>query len=814
MVLSLICLIGLLMAILLLLIVLAALAAGLWWRFLRQPLPRVRGTLRLRGLQAPVEVIRDRWGIPHITAQNEHDLFFAQGYVHAQDRLWQMEQNRRVLHGTLAEAVGEIALPADRFSRAIGFRRAAEAELAALPAEATALLQAYADGVNAFIEGHRNALPLEFTLLRLQPAPWTVLDTVGWGKVMAWGLSCNWESELLRGDLARTLAPERAAALEVGYNPACPTVVKATADDGKDDVATRLLAAYREARPFLAPGAGDVGSNNWVVAPARSSTGRPILCNDPHLSPGIPSIWYENHLQCPTIHVIGVSFPGVPGVVIGHNERIAWGVTNAFPDVQDFFVERFDPENPLRYEFQGQWEEAQVVREEIRVKGRAAPEVLEVRITRHGPVVSDVLTSPPRDRGESPSGAGEAGMDLALRWTAHDPGDIVVGMTMMNRANNWAEFQEALRHWPVPSQNFVYADVDGHIGYIMPGQIPIRAQGDGLLPVPGWDGAHEWTGTIPFEELPRLFDPAEGLIVTANNRVVGPAYPHFISAEWSVGYRARRIEEALRDKDRISPADCQALHMDFTCLPANDLLPFLADLAPTDPLEQQALAALRAWDRRATPDSVGASIYEALVIHLLRQAFAPVLGEHLDHFLGIARMPLFPISSFGGRAWETLIAALRGETSIVTPDLPAAFSAAVAALRATLGPDMAAWQWGRLHRVHFKHAMGDVPVIGRLLSRGPYPVGGDGETPHQANFAMRWPIGPVTVTVSYRQVIDVGAWENSQSVNTTGQCGVWGSPHYADQIPLWREGRYHPMLWRREDIQREATGVLTLEPAA
>jgi len=787
--------------VLLLICLVALFVVGLWWRFLRRPLPRISGTLRVEGLQASVEVIRDRWGIPHITAQNEHDLFMAQGYVHAQDRLWQMEQNRRVMHGRLAEAVGEIALPADRFSRAIGFRRAAEAEVATLLDEVVAPLQAYADGVNAFIADHRGALPLEFALLRLQPEPWTVLDTVGWGKVMAWSLSCNWESELLRWDLARKLEPDQATALEVGYNPANPTVVKDTEGDGKDDVATQLLSAYQEARLFLAPGAGDVGSNNWTLAPAKSSTGRPILCNDPHLAPGMPSIWYENHLQCPTLHATGVSFAGVPGVIIGHNDRIAWGVTNAFPDVQDFYVERFDPQNPNRCEFQGQWEEAQVVREEIRVKGRDEPEVLEVRVTRHGPVVSDVL-------------APEAGVPLALRWTAHDPGDLVMGVLAVDRAGDWAEFQEALRHWPAPSQNFVYADVEGHIGFIMPGQIPIRARGDGLLPVPGWDGDHEWTGFIPFEELPRLHDPADGLIVTANNRVVGPDYPHFISAEWSAGYRARRIEEALRGQDHISPADCQALHMDFTCLPADDLLPFLADLSPTDPTGQRALEVLREWDRQATPDSVGASVYEALVIHLLRQTFAPALGvgEHLDHFLGIARMPLFPIASFGGRAWETLMAALRGETDVVTPDLPGAFAAAVAALRDSLGPNMDAWQWGQLHQVSFDHAMKDVPVIGRLLSRGPYPVGGDGQTLHQANFAVRWPVGPVTVSVSYRQVIDVGAWENSVSVNTTGQCGILGSRHYADQIPLWREGRYHPMLWRREDIEREAEGVLILEP--
>jgi penicillin amidase len=330
--------------------------------------------------------------------------------------------------------------------------------------------------------------------------------------------------------------------------------------------------------------------------------------------------------------------------------------------------------------------------------------------------------------------------------------------------------------------------------------------------VPGWDGEHEWTGYIPFGELPRVYDPAEGFIVTANNRVVGPDYPHFISAEWSAGYRARRIEEVLRGLDRVSLDDCRALQMDFTCLPADDLLPFLADLSPTDPLEQQALDALQAWDRRATADSVGASVYEALVIHLLRQTFAPLLGEHVDHFLGIARMPLFPIGSFGGRAWETLVAALRGDTDVVTPDVPRAFSATVVALRKTLGPDVGTWQWGKLHQVHFKHAMGDVPVVGRLLSRGPYPVGGDGQTSPQAGFSVQWPVGPVTVCVSYRQVIDVGAWENCVSVNTTGQCGVPGNPHYADQIPLWREGRYHPMLWRREDIECEAEGTLIMEP--
>jgi len=788
------------------------LRVGLTW-LSRRRLPQIDGTLRLPGLQAPVEIIRDRWGIPHIYAEHAEDLFFAQGFVHAQDRLWQMELNRRIGCGRLSEIFGDLALDTDRFIRTVGFRRVAEAEVKLLDEDARRIMEAYAAGVNAYLETGA-PLPLEFTLLRLKPEPWTVADTLVWGKVMAFNLSVNWETEILRARLIDRLGAEKAAELEPYYPKDNPTVIPSEVDYSR--LATDVLEYYQQAAGWLGTSGAGVGSNNWVVDGSKTTTGKPLLANDPHLALQIPSIWYENHLVGAGYEVTGVSFPGVPGVIIGHNAHIAWGVTNGFPDVQDLYIERLHPDNPHRYEFKGEWHDAEVVREEIRVKGREDPVIEEVVITRHGPIITNVLPEELR-RDNAP---------LALRWTALEPGTLLYSVLRLQKASNWEEFTAALRHWDVPAQNFVYADVEGNIGYYLPGRIPVRARGIGLVPVPGWTGEYEWTGYIPFEELPHAFNPAEHYIATANNRVVGDDYPYFVSADWMNGYRARRIVDLLTAKEKLSADDYAAMHLDFYSLPGRAMARYIGALEPEDERCRQAVEAVRSWDHYLTPDSVGGTIFEAFQLQLLRLTFADKLGRELaEAYIGTGFHPtLAPTNAFMGRTSTVLLRLLENETSPWYTDaatgrertreeiLLLALERAVEELSEALGDDVGQWQWGRLHQATLAHPMGQVKPLDLVFNRGPFPIGGDTDTVCQAAFVPGQPYAPTSWVASYRQIVDLSDWERSQAIHTNGQSGRPGSPHYDDMIALWLKGKYHPMLWTRASIEREAEGKLRLEP--
>src|SRR5579883_2219627 len=531
----------------------AGLVGGAYYLFMHRPLPKTRGKLHLAELHEPVEIVTDRYGVPHIYANNEDDLYLAQGYVHAQHRLWQMELNRRIGSGRLAELFGEIALEPDRFARRLGLHRAAAAAVRTLPPHSARILDAYARGVNAFISSHRTNLPLEFTLLRLTPAPWQPADTMQWSKMMGWNLGGNWETELIRARLVARLGPERAAKLETGYDPSHPLIIPPGVSYKGTNLG--LLEQYATLRQLS--GFGLLGaSNNWVVDGSMTITGKPILCNDPHLGQTAPSIWFECHLVAGEIDVVGATFPGAPGVIIGHNRHVAWGVTNAISDVEDLYIEKFNPQNPIQYEYKGQWEEAEVIREEIRVKGRAEPLIEEVRITRHGPILTSMPNPQSAETAEAAGSNGHnpvpAELPLALRWTGLQQCHILSSIPKLNRATNWEEFREAMRDWDVPPQNVIYADKEGNIGYIMAGAIPIRAQGQGLLPSPGRTGEYAWVGYIPFDELPQTYNPEQHFIVTANNRVVDDNYPYYITNEWLNGYRAQRIRDLLTSKGKLA----------------------------------------------------------------------------------------------------------------------------------------------------------------------------------------------------------------------------------------------------------------------
>jgi len=779
---------------------------------IRRNFPAINGTIQVAGLQAPVEIYRDSWGIPHIYASNSHDLFFAQGYVHAQDRFWQMEFWRRIGSGRLSEILGKSALEQDRFIRTVGWHRTAAQELKQLDDEVRAVLEAYAEGVNAYISTRRGRLGLEFTILgltgvRFEPEPWTPLNTITWAKVMAWDLSGNMDDELLRAHIAARLGTPAISALVPPYPDDYPVIVPHPL------AGATLQAVPNAALEIHVLGAGEgLGSNNWVIAGSRTETGMPLLANDPHLGIQMPSIWYEIGLHCEPIgpncpyNVVGVSFASSPGVIIGHNDHIAWGVTNLGPDVQDLFIERINPQNPNQYEYQGEWLDMEIVREEIRVAGEEEPVMVNVRLTRHGPIINDVVGGTEEDWafGWQP---------LALSWTALQPGTLMKSVLLLDRASNWDEFREALRYWDVPSQNFVYADVEGNIGYQAPGRIPIRAKGNGSMPVPGWTGEYEWVGYIPFDELPRAFNPPEGYIVTANNAVVGPDYPYFISMDWAPGFRARRIVELIEADPSLSLEDLQAIQGDSTPVYAQDVLPYLLALSSDDPRLAEALDLLRNWDGQAVRDSAGAALFEAFRLHLIDLTFGDELGEQL---LGRAR----------GTAGVALVGLLANEISpwfddVTTPRvemrddiLLKALEEAVEELTKKLGRDMSRWRWGDLHTATFENqslGQSGIALIEAIFNRGPVPVDGTLATVNNTGYSLNKPYA-VSVVPSYRQIVDLGDFTRSVSMHTTGQSGHPYHSHYDDMIDPWRNIEYHPMLWERTDVEADAEGVLVLKP--
>ncbi|MCP4538474.1 MAG: penicillin acylase family protein [Chloroflexi bacterium] len=786
----------------------------------RRPWPKINGNVKVEGLQAETTIIRDSWGVPHIYAANTHDLFFAQGYVHAQERFWQMEFWRRIGSGRLSEILGDSAVRQDVFIRTVGWHRTAVEELEQIDEEILVTLEAYAEGVNAYISTHRRRLGLEFTMLgltgvRFDPEPWTPLNTITWAKVMAWDLGGNMSKELLRAHIATRLG-----------TPALEELVPPYADDYPVIVPHPMTGATLQSVPDAAfdthfLGKGDsVGSNSWVIAGERTDTGMPLLADDPHLGIQMPSIWFEIGLHCEPmrvscpINVVGTSFAGTPGVVIGHNDQIAWGVTNLAPDVQDLFVERINPENPNQYEYDGEWLDMEIIREEITVAGEDKPVVVDVRITRHGPIVNDVVGGEEEDWsfGWEP---------LALSWTALQPGTLLQSIYLLDQASNWEEFREALSYWDAPSQNFVYADVEGNIGYQSPGRIPIRASGDGSMPVPGWTDEYEWEGYIPFDELPRAFNPEEGYIVTANNAVVGPDFEHFITHDWAPGYRAQRIVELVEADSSITIEDIQLMQGNSSPVWAEEVLTHLLVLSVTDTDRtarekrrlNEALELLRMWDRRADRDSAAAALFEAFRIRLIDLTFGDELGEQL---LSRARrtvgVSLVEFLEEEDSTWFDDVTTKDTETR--DEILLLALEQAVAEMTETLGRNMEKWRWGDLHTATFENqslGKSGIGFIENIFNRGPVAVDGTISTVNVTGYSLNDPYA-VKHIASYRQVVDMQDLTRSVSMHTTGQSGHPYHAHYDDMIDPWRNIEYHPMLWDRADIEADAEGTLLLRP--
>ena len=809
-------------------------AAGYYW-LLRRPLARTKGTVRLPGLQNEVEIFRDQWGIPHIYASDLHDLLFAQGFVHAQDRLWQMDLHRRLASGRLSEIMGQVTVSVDYWLRILGMRRVAELEVDLLDPQTKGHLQAYAAGINARMAQGR--LPVEFSMLRYRPEPWTVADTLSWGKMMSWYLSVNWESELLRARLIATLGPERAAELEASNPEGQPHIVPPGVDLAALD--TTPLERAEAARSFTGPTARDgLGSNNWVLAGSRTAAGVPLLANDMHLSMTLPSIWYENHLIADRLNVTGVTFPGIPGVVSGHNGHVAWGFTNGFADVQDLYIERLrrpdgsDGKRCVQYEYQNQWLDANLVHEEIRVRGGATI-VKEIITTRHGPIINalalDLAGEPwaqsvrerPPDAVESSSP--EVVQGLALRWTSLEPDRMIEALMALNQARDCLEFREALRHWTAPVQNVVYADTKGNIAYAYAGKVPIRAKGNGRVPMPGWTGEYEWLGYIPFEELPHLYNPPQGYIVTANNRVVGDDYPYHLGSEFASGDRAQRIVELIEACEGIDVNYIKGMHFDQVSCTAHAIGQILGQLPANDPELAAVVARMRDWDGSLDACSTPAAIHQVFLRRTIQLLLQDRLGDLAMRYAGKGPTPtLAETSVFGSISWDWLLSVLtqpsspwfdlgHGETREDVMRL--ALRQTVGFLKAELGPEIEDWSWGKLHTLTYAHTLGRVKPLDRLFNRGPYPIGGDGTTIWATGAGRHDLNSQDVVGPPFRFIADLGDLSNSWGLLVPGQSGQPGSKHYDDQIQAWFTGEYHPMLYQREDVERGTRARLQLVPA-
>jgi penicillin G amidase len=790
-------------------------------------LAQTEGRIKLKGLQKNVKVLRDEWGIAHIYAETQDDLFFAQGFVAAQDRLWQMDLWRRAGEGKLAEVLGPSAVERDRFARLIRYRGDMKAEYESYAPDARQIIEAFVRGVNAQIELSKDRLPIEFRLTGSKPEPWT--PEVCLTRLAGYVMTRNASTEVLRARLAREFYGEMAAtlvgsdfplksALEAGRAYGLASVAelietdpprKLELPDGLDwkdleSIDDRILAAANDAGSPVRFNPND-GSNNWVIDGTMSATGKPILANDPHRTIALPSLRYLVHLVGPGWNVIGAGEPALPGVAAGHNERAGFGFTIVGIDQQDLYVEEINPANPNEYRYRGKWEQSRVEREHIKVKGEAQPREVELKFTTHGPVIYE-------DKARHRA--------YALRWVGSEPGTAgYLASLTLNRVRNWNEFLKAMERWKVPSENLVYADVDGNIGWLAAGMTPIRKGWSGLLPIPGAEGKYEWQGFLPVSELPQSFNPSKHFIATANQNILPPGYKRELGYEWADPFHFWRISEVLNStKDKFNVADFERLQHDEVSLPARELTAILKEVKGANAELRPYVEMITKWDCVLSKDSAAAALFEIWLSkitpaifkqHVPKEAW-PLVASRISILKTIAVLKSpEDLKKYG--ALKTPNSHLPGSTAEGDRDavMLNSLAEAVKEARERLGDDPSKWRWGKLHVAPFTHALSTDDERRALFNLPSVERGGDVYTVNNTygqNFRQNH-------GASFREILDVSDWDRSVATSVPGQSGQPGSKHYGDLLPLWTEGKYFPLLYSQQKVEASAKERLTLEPA-
>ncbi|MFC5266011.1 penicillin acylase family protein [Kribbella qitaiheensis] len=806
----------------------------------RHSFPTYDGTVELPGLDADVEVVRDANGIPQIYADKPGDLFAAQGYVASQDRFFEMDFRRHVTSGRLAELFGKDALETDKFIRTLGWRRVAEKELGLLTPATRQYLDDYARGVNAYLNTHSGSgLSLEYAVLSLKgtdyrPEPWTAADSLAWLKAMAWDLGGNMDEEIARTKLAASFPARNIASLypPYPYDRNEPILSTAAVDqDGQfttspvESVARRgmltkdllksLDSVEKVARglPQLLGRGDGIGSNSWVVSGEHTTTGKPLLANDPHLGATMPGIWTQVGLHCNQVtarcpyDVSGFSFSGLPGVVIGHNGAISWGFTNLDPDVTDLYLEKFSGDGVV---YNNRVEPLKTRKETFKVAGEDKEETITVRESRHGPIISDVGEDEreagklaAKDKNPQPYG-------VAIQWTALTPGRTADAIFALNRAQSWKAFRAAATLFEVPSQNLVYADREGHIGYQAPGRIPIRNLGIGDWPAPGWDPRYHWKGYIPFQAMPTEFDPADGVIVTANQAVVPKSYPYYLTNDWDYGYRSQQILDRIRAAGKLDANAMASIQLDTKNRNAELLVPYLLQIGIDDDFDKQGQDTLRGWDFTQPADSAPAAYFNIVWRNLLALTFHDQLPE--------ATWP------DGGSRWFEVVRTLMSQPNsswwdnTTTPQrenrddiLREALIDGRAEITTKMARDPSQWQWGRLHKLTLTNqtlGKSGIGLVDKLFNRGPWELGGGSSTVD----ATAWDAADgytVTATPSMRMVVDLSDFDKSRWINLTGVSGHAFTENYVDQTDLWARGETLPWAFTKGAVEATRQHTLT-----
>jgi penicillin amidase len=786
----------------LIIVLIVSFAVGVYI-YLRSTLPDYESEVIADGVTNKVEIIRDHYGTPHIYASTDEDAAFALGYCMAQDRLFQMEMLRRSVKGQLAEILGPSFVDVDRLFRTITAPKPIGDIYATLPPKVRSTVDAFAAGVNQYILHHDGSLPFEFALLGFKPKPWTGADEMAGLYYMAWALNFSFQSEILYTAVIDKVGPELASELFVPYPDGAPTIIP---DSQLSASLTGLLSTITKARsitgmPF--PGA----SNNWVVAGTKSETGHPLLANDMHLGLILPDIWYQAHLVTPDMNVAGVVLPGFPLVIAGANEHVAWGFTNVMADDADFYQEKINPDDSSQYEFMGQWEDMRFVHDTIAVRDSDAVP-LTVRLTRHGPIIDDILIS---DSAPLPC------RPISMRWTLYDFTDEAEALYLVDRAKSIDDVEQAASYYKCPGQNWTYADDQGNIGFWAAVGIPIRNGFVGDKILPGWDGKHEWSGYVPFDQQPHLRNPARGWIATANNKHVGADYPYVISNSYAPPDRFVRISRMLTEKEKLGIADFERMQGDIYMVMAETWAPLIlaaVDSTALSSLQKQALDSLREWNYEADTNRVGAALFNVTFQKTMENTAEVRLGDTLYKDWLVNAFIVFD-------AMENLIKRddSKWYDNPATPQIETrdsvlrrSFVDAVDYLDSAYGGDVSEWTWGRVHTLTLMNPFGgQIPIVGKLMNADSHPVGGSGTTVNAGLYRLTHPYA-MLAGASQRHIFDLGNTENSEWIIPGGVSGNFMSDHYIDQFDLWRDVRYRSFHLERENVEADAEVRMKIIP--